>query len=386
MEEKSATLSHDSVVNNGKKSMINTKNNSPKSQEVQATDDIGALRFGEGSSSIATRSENAIEKKRGRGRPRKYDNGVPNINGSLGTFVVPTASSSTKRAKGRPKGTGKWQALASIGGYMDTAGGSFTPHVLFVHTGEDLVRKITSFCLWASRSVFILAASGAVSSVTLFKPGPSTETSKYEGLFEILTLTGSYLVTGEMGTHPRNGPLSVSLARVDGRVFGGSVLGSLIAAGPGPIQVIVASFKQNVGRKIRKKYSAGTSTSANILASSELVDVPIQYIGMADGKENCTPSPAPVTVRADPVKADSAKSDNVVAENHNFNSASPESVGPNNMQKEDNVIAENHNLNPSSPQSVGPNNLQISPVSLPISDEMITPVSSANVPEMHVKD
>ncbi|XWS73971.1 hypothetical protein CRYUN_Cryun02cG0175200 [Craigia yunnanensis] len=386
MEEKSATLSHDSAVTNGKESLVNTDNSDPESQEVQAADDTGALGSGEGSGSGVTSKENVNQKKRGRGRPRKYENGVPNINGSLGAFQIPTAFSSTKRARGRPKGSGKLQALASVGGYMDTAGGSFSPHVLFVYTGEDLVGKIASFCLRASRSVCILAASGAVSSVTLFKPGSSFGTLTYEGRFEILTLSGSSVVSGELGTRCRNGLLSVSLAYSDGRVFGGSVVGPLIAADPGPIQLIVASFKQNIGREIRRKYSAGTSTSANIFDSSELLDVPIQVTGMADGKENCTPPPAPVTVRADPVKADSAKSDNIVGENHNFNSTSLESVGPNNMQKEDNVIAENDDLNPTSPQSVGPNNLQTSPVSQPISDEMITPDSNASVPEMHVKD
>ena len=58
-----------------------------------------------------------------------------------------------------------------------------------------------------------------------------------QGWFEILTLTGSFVVSGEMGVRRKNGLLSVSLAHSDGRVFGGSVVGPLIAADPGPIQV-----------------------------------------------------------------------------------------------------------------------------------------------------
>ena len=156
-------------------------------------------------------------------------------------------------------------------------------------------------------------------------------------------------------------------------------------------QLIVASFKQNIGCEIRRKYSAGTSTSANIFSSSEKVNVPIQVTGMVDDDGNCTPPPAPVTVRADPVKADCLKSDNIIAENHNFNSTSLESVGPNNSQKADpvkadNAIAKNYDLNSTSPQSVGPNNLETLPVSQTISDEMITPDTNKNVPEMYVKD
>ena len=58
-----------------------------------------------------------------------------------------------------------------------------------------------------------------------------------QGRFEILILTGSSVASGELGTCHKTGLLSVSLANSHGRVFGGSVAGPLIAAGPGPIQV-----------------------------------------------------------------------------------------------------------------------------------------------------
>ncbi|XWS52916.1 hypothetical protein CRYUN_Cryun11dG0113600 [Craigia yunnanensis] len=391
MEEKTTTLSYDSLVNNGKEFLVNTENNSPESQEVQAADGTGALGSGKRSGTGVTSKQTVSEKKRRRGRPRKNEHGIPNINGSLETFPSPAVSSSKKRARGRPKGSGKLQALASVGGYVDTARGSFTPHVLSVYAGEDLVNKIGSFCSRTSRSIFVLAASGAVSGVTLCKPGSSIGTLTYEGRFEILTLTGSSVVSGELETRRKTGLLNVSLANSHGRVFGGSVAGPLIAAGPGPIQLIVASFKPKMGREIRRKYSAGTSTSANIFASSEMVNVPIQVTGMVDDDENCTPPSAPVTLRADHVKANCLKSDNIIAENHNFNSTSLESIGPNNSQKADpvkadNVIAKIHDLNYTSPQSVGPNNLKTLPVSQPMSDEMITPDTNKNVPEMHVKD
>ncbi|KAE8663784.1 hypothetical protein F3Y22_tig00112889pilonHSYRG00008 [Hibiscus syriacus] len=137
----------------------------------------GGLGSGEGSVRYASRTSKEMVNKRGRGRPRKYDNGVPISNGSVEALPPPTAAyCSTKRPWGRPKGTGKFQALASTGEYMDTARRSFTPHVLPMYKGEDLVDKIVSFCARACHSVCVLTASGAVSSVTLCAPDSSAGT------------------------------------------------------------------------------------------------------------------------------------------------------------------------------------------------------------------
>ena len=57
-----------------------------------------------------------------------------------------------------------------------------------------------------------------------------------QGRFEILALSGSFLVTESGGTRSRTGGLSVSLAGPDGRVIGGGVAGMLMAASP--VQVV----------------------------------------------------------------------------------------------------------------------------------------------------
>ena len=51
-----------------------------------------------------------------------------------------------------------------------------------------------------------------------------------QGRFEILSLSGSYLMTDGGGSRSRSGGLSISLASPDGRVIGGGVGGLLIAA------------------------------------------------------------------------------------------------------------------------------------------------------------
>ncbi|KAL5976916.1 hypothetical protein ACLOJK_021253 [Asimina triloba] len=86
------------------------------------------------------------------------------------------------------------------------------------------------------RAVCILSANGAISNVTLRQAATSGGTVTYEGRFEILSLSGSFLLTDSGGQRSRTGGLSVSLAGPDGRVLGGGVAGLLTAASP--VQVI----------------------------------------------------------------------------------------------------------------------------------------------------
>lgn len=55
----------------------------------------------------------------------------------------------------------------------------------------------------------------------------------YQGRFDIISLSGSYIRT-EMGG--RSGGLSVCLSSTDGQIIGGGVAGPLTAAGP--VQVV----------------------------------------------------------------------------------------------------------------------------------------------------
>lgn len=57
-----------------------------------------------------------------------------------------------------------------------------------------------------------------------------------QGRFEIISLSGSFLLSENNGSRSRTGGLSVSLAGSDGRVLGGGVAGMLTAATP--VQVL----------------------------------------------------------------------------------------------------------------------------------------------------
>lgn len=181
--------------------------------------------------------------KRKRGRPRKYG-----PDGTVSLALTPASATHPgtitpiqKRGRGRPPGSGRKQQLSSLGELLSgSAGMSFTPHVITIAIGEDIATKLMSFSQQGPREVCILSANGAVSTVTLRKPSSSGGTVTYEGRFEILCLSGSYLLTSNTGSRNRTGGLSVSLASPDGRVIGGGVGGMLIAASP--VQVIVGSF------------------------------------------------------------------------------------------------------------------------------------------------
>jgi hypothetical protein len=57
-----------------------------------------------------------------------------------------------------------------------------------------------------------------------------------QGHFDILSLSGSFLLAEDGDTRSRTGGLSVALAGSDGRIVGGCVAGMLMAATP--VQVL----------------------------------------------------------------------------------------------------------------------------------------------------
>ncbi|KAL3499873.1 hypothetical protein ACH5RR_038966 [Cinchona calisaya] len=215
--------------------------------------------------------------KKKRGRPRKYSpdgagssialglsptSGTPissasvvGITDSGGGGGGGTLSSDTpaKKHRGRPPGSGKRQLDA-----LGDAGVGFTPHVITVKAGEDIASKIMAFSQQGPRTVCILSANGAICNVTLRQPAMSGGTVTYEGRFEIISLSGSFLLSDSNGGRSRSGGLSVSLAGSDGRVLGGGVAGMLMAATP--VQVVVGSFIAD-GKKPKSGSSAAPAPS-----------------------------------------------------------------------------------------------------------------------------
>ncbi|KAK4768881.1 hypothetical protein SAY86_027031 [Trapa natans] len=203
--------------------------------------------------------------KKKRGRPRKYGpdgSGSGSVAGALSPRPISSSApppplidfSVQKRGKVRSAGSvskpkfevenlGEWVA--------SSVGANFTPHIITVNAGEDVTMKIISFSQQGPQAICVLSANGIISSVTLHQPDSSGGTLTYEGRFEILSLSGSFM-PGEMGgTRSRSGGMSVSLASPDGRVVGGGVAGLLVAASP--VQVVVGSFLSGNQLELKKK-------------------------------------------------------------------------------------------------------------------------------------
>ncbi|KAI9075185.1 hypothetical protein K1719_042916 [Acacia pycnantha] len=189
-------------------------------------------------------SSERVKKKRG--RPRKYRPDGPI---SLGLSPTPATANSTpagpasstpsqRRARGRPPGSGRKQQLASLGEWMNSSAGmAFAPHVITIGAGEDIVAKLLSISQQRPSAVHLVS----VVSITL------------EGRFQILHLSGSYLVAEDGGHRSRTGSVSVSLASPDGHVIGGAVA-VLIAASQ--VQVVVCSFTYEGSKTKTKQLSA----------------------------------------------------------------------------------------------------------------------------------
>ncbi|KAM0881349.1 hypothetical protein ACQ4PT_033010 [Festuca glaucescens] len=76
-----------------------------------------------------------------------------------------------------------------------------------------------------------------------------------EGYLELLSLSCSYQPSETDGMSSSTGGLNVSLASLDGRVFGGRVAGPLTAASP--VQVVVGRFQVDEEKKLNQAATSG---------------------------------------------------------------------------------------------------------------------------------
>ncbi|PPR89239.1 hypothetical protein GOBAR_AA31450 [Gossypium barbadense] len=147
--------------------------------------------------------------------------------------------------------------------------------------------KVISFSQQGPRAICILSANGVISNVTLRQPDSSGGTLTYEGRFEILSLSGSFMPTETQGTRSRSGGMSVSLASADGRVVGGGVAGLLIAASP--VQVVVGSFLPGNQHDQKPKKQKIESIPATVAPNPSMVAAPASNAEKEDGIDVVSP-------------------------------------------------------------------------------------------------
>ncbi|AES82693.1 putative PPC domain-containing protein [Medicago truncatula] len=193
------------------------------------------------SSAVSSQLEPA---KRKRGRPRKYgtpEQALAAKKASTSSFspTPPTLDTTTnnKNTHSFSPSSSSFTTKKSHSLSLGNAGQGFSAHVIAVAAGEDVGQKIMQFMQQHRGEICIMSASGSISNASLRQPASSGGNIMYEGRFDIISLTGSY-VRNETGG--RSGGLSVCLSNSDGQIIGGGVGGPLKAAGP--VQVIVGTF------------------------------------------------------------------------------------------------------------------------------------------------
>ncbi|KAL6504163.1 hypothetical protein OROGR_026086 [Orobanche gracilis] len=258
---------------------------------------------------------NSGDQKRRRGRPRKY---MPDGNMAsmamasaqqainvamppqMQTFSPPappplqqsvggSASPTVKKSRGRPAGLiNRRKQMEAIG----STGIGFIPHVIDVNPGEDVSSKIMAFSQNGPRAVCILSANGAISNVTLRQAATSGGTATYEGRFDLLSLSGSFMLSDAGGQKSRTGGLSTTLAGPDGRVFGGCVAGLLIAASSVQGEELFPTPTRSAsrGRTLRSAHTHG-DMCARVIVGSFIADgqkepKPTNYMEPLPGKMN----------------------------------------------------------------------------------------------------
>ncbi|XP_024026317.1 AT-hook motif nuclear-localized protein 20 [Morus notabilis] len=140
-----------------------------------------------------------------------------------------------RRPRGRPPGS-KNKPKPPIFVTRDSPN-ALRSHVMEVAGGADVAESVAQFARRRQRGVCVLSGSGSVANVTLRQPSAPGAVVALHGRFEILSLTGAFLPGP---APPGSTGLTVYLAGGQGQVVGGSVVGSLVAAGP--VMVIAATF------------------------------------------------------------------------------------------------------------------------------------------------
>ncbi|XP_059650923.1 AT-hook motif nuclear-localized protein 20-like [Cornus florida] len=141
----------------------------------------------------------------------------------------------TRRPRGRPPGS-KNKPKPPIFVTRDSPN-ALRSHVMEVASGTDVAESIAQFARKRQRGVCVLSGSGSVANVMLRQPAAPGAVVALQGRFEILSLTGAFLPGP---APPGSTGLTVYLAGGQGQVVGGSVVGTLVAAGP--VMVIAATF------------------------------------------------------------------------------------------------------------------------------------------------
>ncbi|XP_068646342.1 AT-hook motif nuclear-localized protein 20-like, partial [Aristolochia californica] len=195
----------------------------------------------------------------------------------------------TRRPRGRPPGS-KNRPKPPIFVTRDSPN-ALRSHVMEVASGADVAECVAQFARRRQRGVCVLSGTGSVSNVTLRQPAAPGAVVALHGRFEILSLTGSFLPGP---APPGSTGLTLYLAGGQGQVVGGSVVGTLVAAGP--VMVVAATFANATYERLplEEEEDAGSSGGGGGVGGTQMGgggSPPPGIGGAAPGMQDLSPMP-----------------------------------------------------------------------------------------------
>lgn len=151
-----------------------------------------------------------------------------------------------RRRRGRPLGS-KNKPKPPMIITREITDSSMRPHILHVLAGHDVVDAIARFARRLNTGLCILTGTGTVANVMLRHPTTNTSSVvTFHGRFEILSISAIFLPSSSSSPFSSwpflSNEFKILIAGAQGQIVGGSVVGSLMAAGT---VVVVATVLSN---------------------------------------------------------------------------------------------------------------------------------------------
>lgn len=214
-------------------------------------------------------------------------------NSTTGALVISELGSpGSRRPRGRPQGSKNKPKPPVI--ITKESPNALRSHVLEISNGSDVVESIANFAQRRLVGVSVLSGSGIVNNVTLRQPAAPGGVITLQGRFEILSLSGAFLPAP---SPPQANGLTVYLAGGQGQVVGGTVVGALVASGPG-VMVIAATFMKTTYERLPLEEEAPAAGEGGISGNpghsgggNSAAAAAAQSHGMASDPDAASPVP-----------------------------------------------------------------------------------------------
>jgi len=156
--------------------------------------------------------------------------------------------SSSKKTRGRPKGAkNKPKPVSTV--TNENTDILMEPFLIDIPSGKDVMETLINLARCQQAGITVLSGFGLISEATLLEPMPCARSFCIKGLFQMTSLSGTYINANGvnvpprfMRTNPTYSSFSIILSGANGQVFGGIVGGNVKAAGV--VSITATLFKK----------------------------------------------------------------------------------------------------------------------------------------------